>query len=157
MVSIMNNPDDIDFIIRALGFSSALLSNRLDDIKSLLNDLSRNIISSSDMSEQLKIMTKRELILKQQKDFCAIWHASDGRYKTKVPTATGGKKLIARSTQENLENLIVEHYKKLEQKPAKPCMRSIYPEWLDFKSKETSYANACNLHQDGNAILKNPR
>ena len=106
MVSIMNNPDDIDFIIRALGFSSALLSNRLDDIKSLLNDLSRNIISSSDMSEQLKIMTKRELILKQQKDFCAIWHASDGRYKTKVPTATGGKKLIARSTQENLENLI---------------------------------------------------
>lgn len=145
MVSIMNNPDDIDFIIRALGFSSALLSNRLDDIKSLLNDLSRNIISSSDMSEQLKIMTKRELILKQPKDFCAIWHASDGRYKTKVPTATGGKKLIARSTQENLENLIVEHYKKLEQKTAKPCMRSIYPEWLDFKSKETSYANACNL------------
>ena len=69
MVSIMNNPDDIDFIIRALGFSSALLSNRLDDIKSLLNDLSRNIISSSDMSEQLKIMTKRELILKQQKDY----------------------------------------------------------------------------------------
>ena len=112
---------------------------------SLLNDFNENIITSDDVSEQLEYMTKREKILNRQKSFCGIWLASDGRYKTKVPTADGGKKLIAKPTQENLENFIVEYYKKLEQKPKKPCMRSIYPEWIDFKSKETSYANACNL------------
>ena len=106
-------------------------------IESLLNDLNDNIITSDDVSEQLEYMTKREMILNRQKKFCGIWLASDGRYKTKVPTADGGRKLIAKPTQEYLENYIVEYYRKLEQKPKKPCMRSIYPEWIDFKSKES--------------------
>lgn len=137
--------NNIKLIIKALGFSPELLQNQIPAIMSLLNDLNENIITSDDVSEQLEHMTKREKILNRQKSFCGIWLASDGRYKTKVPTADGGKKLIAKPTQENLENFIVEYYKKLEQKPKKPCMRSIYPEWIDFKSKETSYANACNL------------
>lgn len=137
--------NNIELIIKALGFSPELLQNQIPAIMSLLNDLNENIITSDDVSEQLEQMTKREKILNRQKSFCGIWLASDGRYKTKVPTADGGKKLIAKPTQENLENFIVEYYKKLEQKPKKPCMRSIYPEWIDFKSKETSYANACNL------------
>ena len=137
--------NNIELIIKALGFSPELLQNQIPAIMSLLNDLNENIITSDDVAEQLEHMTKREKILNRQKSFCGIWLASDGRYKTKVPTADGGKKLIAKPTQENLENFIVEYYKKLEQKPKKPCMRSIYPEWIDFKSKETSYANACNL------------
>lgn len=137
--------NNIELIIKALGFSPELLQNQIPAIMSLLNDLNENIITSDDVSEQLEHMTKREKILNRQKSFCGIWLASDGRYKTKVPTADGGKKLIAKPTQENLENFIVEYDKKLEQKPKKPCMRSIYPEWIDFKSKETSYANACNL------------
>ena len=137
--------NNIELIIKALGFSPELLQNQIPAITSLLNDLNENIITSDDVSEQLEHMTKREKILNRQKSFCGIWLASDGRYKTKVPTADGGRKLIAKPTQENLENFIVEYYKKLEQKPKKPCMRSIYPEWIDFKSKETSYANACNL------------
>ena len=68
---------------------------------SLLNDLNENIITSDDVSEQLEHMTNREKILNRQKSFCGIWLASDGRYKTKVPTADGGKKLIAKPTQEN--------------------------------------------------------
>ena len=137
--------NNIELIIKALGFSPELLQNQIPAITSLLNDLNENIITSDDVSEQLEHMTKREKILNRQKSFCGICLESDGRYKTKVPTANGGRKLIAKPTQENLENFIVEYYKKLEQKPKKPCMRSIYPEWIDFKSKETSYANACNL------------
>ena len=129
----MNN--NINLIIKALGYSPELLKNRIPEIESLLNDLNDNIISSSDVSDQLEIMTKREIILNRQKNFCGIWHASDGRYKTKVPTADGGKKLIAKATKENLENFIVEYYKQMDAKPTKPCMRSIYTEWIDFKSK----------------------
>lgn len=65
---------------------------------SLLNDFNENIITSDDVSEQLEYMTKREKILNRQKSFCGIWLASDGRYKTKVPTADDGKKLIAKPT-----------------------------------------------------------
>ena len=134
-----------ELVIKALGFSPELLQEKFAIIESLLNDLNENIITSDDVSEQLEYMTKREMILNRQKKFCGIWLASDGRYKTKVPTTAGGRKLIAKPTQENLENYIVEYYKKLDKKPAKPCMRSIYPEWIDYKSKETSYANACNI------------
>ena len=137
--------NNTELVIKALGFSPELLQDKFAIIESLLNDLNENIITSDDVSEQLAYMTKREMILNRQKKFCGIWLASDGRYKTKVPTADGGRKLIAKPTQENLENYIVEYYKKLDKKPAKPCMRSIYPEWIDYKSKETSYANACNI------------
>ena len=112
----MDSSNNIKLIIKALGFSPELLSNRQDEIKSLLQDLSENIITSDDVSEQLEHMTRREIILNRQKKFCGIWLASDGRYKTKVPTADGGRKLIAKPTQEHLENYIVEYYKKLEQK-----------------------------------------
>ena len=145
----------IELIIKALGFSPELLQDQLSVIESLLNDLNENIITSDDVSEQLEHMTRREIILNRQKKFCGIWLASDGRYKTKVPTADGGRKLIAKPTQENLENYIVEYYKKLEQKPKKPCMRSIYPEWIDFKSKETSYSNACNLQSRWKRYFEN--
>lgn len=137
--------NNTELVIKALGFSPELLQDKFAIIESLLNDLNENIITSDDVSEQLEYMTKREMILNRQKKFCGIWLASDGRYKTKVPTTAGGRKLIAKPTQENLENYIVEYYKKLDKKPAKPCMRSIYPEWIDYKSKETSYANACNI------------
>ena len=137
--------NNTELVIKALGFSPELLQDKFAIIESLLNDLNENIITSDDVSEQLEYMTKREMILNRQKKFCGIWLASDGRYKTKVPTTAGGRKLIAKPTQENLENYIVEYYKKLDKKPAKPCMRSVYPEWIDYKSKETSYANACNI------------
>ena len=150
---LMSN--NIELIIKALGFSTELLQNHFSTVETLINDLNENIITSDDVSEQLELMTKREMILNRQKKFCGIWLASDGRYKTKVPTADGGRKLIAKSTQKNLENYIIEYYKSLEKKPNKPCMRSIYPEWLDFKSKETSYANASNIQSRWKRYFEN--
>lgn len=151
----MKQIEDNELIIKALGFSPELLTSRMDEIYSLIEDLRENIITSDDVSEQLEYMTKRETILNRQKKFCGIWLASDGRYKTKVPTSDGRKKLVAKSTQAELENYIVEYYKKLEVKPKKPCMRSIYPEWVEFKSKETSYANACNIQSRWKRYFEN--
>ena len=147
--------NNTELIIKALGFSPELLHNKISIIESLLQKLNDNIITSDDVLEQLDQMTKRERILNRQKNFCGIWLASDGRYKTKVPTPDGGRKLIAKPTQEHLENFIVEYYKNLEQKPKRPCMRSIYPEWIDFKSKETSYSNACNLQSRWKRYFEN--
>lgn len=155
----MENQDSenlvISSVLKALGYSEKLLEQHKQELKSLIADLNENIITSDDVSEQLERMTKREKILNRQKAFCGIWLATDGRYKTKVPTADGGRKLVAKATQELLENYIVEYYKKLEQKPKKPCMRSVYPEWVDYKSKETSYANACNIQSRWKRYFEN--
>ena len=114
---LMSN--NIELIIKALGFSTELLQNHFSTVETLINDLNENIITSDDVSEQLELMTKREMILNRQKKFCGIWLASDGRYKTKVPTADGGRKLIAKSTKENIENYIIEYYKSMEKKQNK--------------------------------------
>ena len=42
-----------------------------------------------------------------------------------------------------------------EQGKKTPTMHSIYPEFLDFKSKETSYANACNIQSRWNRYFDN--
>lgn len=52
--------NNIELIIKALGFSPELLQNQIPAIMSLLNDLNENIITSDDVSEQLEHMTKRE-------------------------------------------------------------------------------------------------
>ena len=141
----MEDISEIALILKAMGFSIDLLKPHIDEIALLLGDLNHNIINANDVSNQLTIMTNKEKILKRHDSFCGTWLASDGRYKTKVPTADGGRKLIAKATKEQLDNFIIEYYKNLERKPAKPCMRSVYSEWIDYKSKETSYSNACNI------------
>lgn len=141
----MEDISEIALILKAMGFSIDLLKTHIDEIALLLDDLNHNIINANDVSNQLTIMTNKEKILKRHDSFCGTWLASDGRYKTKVPTSDGGRKLIAKATKEQLDNFIIEYYKNLERKPAKPCMRSVCSEWIDYKSKETSYSNACNI------------
>ncbi len=51
--------------------------------------------------------------------------------------------------------LLVEYYKSMEQGKKTPTMRSIYLEFLDFKSKETSYATACNIQSRWNRYFEN--
>lgn len=143
-------------LLKALGFSPESLPPKLESrVSCLLEDFKKDILTASDVQEQLELMTQRERILERQKQFCGIWHASDGRYKTHVQKPDGGKKLIAKPTLENLENYIVEYYKSMEQSKKTPTMRSIYPEFLDFKSKETSYANACNIQSRWNRYFEN--
>lgn len=141
----IHSKNSIDFILNFLNIPQNIIENHESEIKTLMKKVASGTISASDMSIQLNNMSKRDEILKRQNDFCKIWQASDGRYKTKVPTANGGKKLIAKSTYEDLEKLIIKHYVSFEKESVKPCMRSIYKEWVDFKSKETTYANACNI------------
>ena len=88
---MFSTDNELKLLVKALGYSPELLKKRFSEIEILFNDLNENIISSNDVSEQLSLMTIKENILNRQKDFCGIWLASDGRYKTKVPTADGGQ------------------------------------------------------------------
>lgn len=87
-------------------------------------------------------------ILNQHKQFCKIWQATDGRFKTKLPDETrpDGKKLVTRSNREDLEKLIINWYKSRQtQKEPPQTMKTLHPEWLKYKTIESSNANAAKL------------
>ncbi len=62
--------------------------------------------------EKNEIMKNKE-ISEQHEQFCKIWHATDGRYKTKLPdkSKSNGKKMIAKKCREDLEKCIIKYYK----------------------------------------------
>lgn len=73
-----------------------------------------------------------------------IWQGNDGRWKTHLPDTTqkSGRKLIAKSTREKIEQEIINFYKSLEEAATakKLTLRSFYQTWLDYKKLQTRAA-----------------
>lgn len=67
-----------------------------------------HIIDIACVQKQIE-MTKREKILKQHK--YRVWRTSKGKWKTYLPTDDGGRVLRERSTQADLEDIIIQFYK----------------------------------------------
>ena len=88
-----------------------------------------------DVLKENSISMNKSSILTQHEQFCNIWQASDGRWKTKVPDATkpDGKRLVAKANKENLENFIVEYYQAQNENTRKSTytLKDLYPLWVD--------------------------
>lgn len=133
------------------------------EIMRLLLDLQSGNISIDDVSEEIQEMARKFDILKKHESFCKIWQATDGRWKTKLPdeNAKNKCKLVAKISREDLENFIVNWYRE-QQENLKPCLESIYDDWIVCKEKETSMANANKLiyvwkkYYDGTPIISVP-
>ena len=123
-----------------------MMININPQIAGLILDLQYGKISVDDVSEKVQEMARRIDILKKHESFCKIWQATDGRWKTKLPdeNAKSKFKLVAKTSREDLENFIVNWYREL-QETLKPCLESIYDDWIVCKEKETSMANANKL------------
>lgn len=105
------------------------------------------IINLADVLEKNEIMKNKE-ILEQHEQFCKIWQATDGRYKTKLPdeSKSSGKKMVAKTSREDLEKCIIKYYKGIQEQKENPrTMKALYPEWLKYKAVDTSKANATKL------------
>lgn len=127
--------------------NSGLNLTQKSEIEKLLSDCQCGIITSDDVSEKIQEMTRRFDILKKHETFCKIWQASDGRWKTKLPLEDNEQKkckLVAKTNKEDLENYIVNWYRE-QQEVQKPCLESLYEQWIAHKEKETSMANANKL------------
>lgn len=113
------------------------------EIMRLLLDLQSGNMSIDDVSEE---MARKYDILKKHEIYCKIWQVTDGRWKTKLPdeNAKSKFKLVAKSSKADLENFIVNWYRE-QQESLKPCLESIYDDWIVCKEKETSMANANKL------------
>lgn len=119
--------------------------------------LKHGIIDLADVLEKVEIMKNKE-ILEQHEQFCKIWQATDGRYKTKVPdeSKSNGKRIVAKTCREDLEKYIIKYYKGRQEKKENPrTMKALYPEWIKFKSVDTSKANANKLQWVWNKYYDN--
>lgn len=96
--------------------------------------LSQGIINLDEVQSMVDKM-EREHILQQHK--YNIWLASDGRWKTYVDDETkkSGRKLVPRSTKEDLEDFLVDFY---SNESDEMTIRKLYPIWLEFKWSHTN-------------------
>lgn len=70
-----------------------------------------------------------------------IWQGKDGRWRTHLPDQTqkSGRKLIAKSTREKIEQEIINYYKSIDESNSskKITLRTFYQTWLDYKKLQT--------------------
>lgn len=119
----------------------------IDEKKLLAEAMKCGIINVTDVLEKMENMKNKD-ILEQHAQFCRIWQSADGRFRTKLPDERqkNGKRLIAKTSRENLEKSIVEWYKGRETHPENAhTMECLFPKWLEYKAKDTSDANATKL------------
>ena len=91
-------------------------------------------------------MKKREEILKEHP--YDIWQGKDGKWRTYLPDAEKGRKLVKRTDQKSIEDVVIKFIKdnseekKREKIAAEITLVAIFPEWLKFKqlhTQSTSY------------------
>lgn len=88
------------------GMSDNLISVEL--LKSLTGN---GKISVDAIVTQLKLMESRQNYLDMHT--CKLWLASDGYWKTKIKESDGHYRLIKKKQKSDLEDAIIEHYKRL--------------------------------------------
>lgn len=115
---------------------------------SLLNYIlnEANIPSIDDALEDYEKMAN-STIIEKHKSFSNIWKGtgSDTRWKTYLPDNNKrGRKLIASTTKEDIENKILAYYKAHTSK--KLAFNTLYMEWLNLKRLEVSNATIARYH-----------
>lgn len=76
-----------------------------------------------------------------------VWQSeTDSKWRTHLPDEEKGRKLVKKSTKEDIENAIIKYYKSIEVKEDTAnkniTLKQIFPEWISFKSihtESTSY------------------
>ena len=89
------------------------IGNIINTNKDLLLNfaIENGIINVDNILEHVDSMKKKEIIKQHPYD---IWEASDGRWKTYIrdDTKSNNRKLVARSTQEKIYEIIIDEYNK---------------------------------------------
>lgn len=111
----------------------------IDSLEILQEAISSGIINVDSVQEQ--IMTKKhEKILKEHP--YSIWEGRDSKWRTYIYDETKPKKrrMVKRTSKENIEDFIVEEYEKEQKKKIKAdiTIRILYPEWIKYKSLQVN-------------------
>lgn len=100
--------------------------------KELLNFAIENgIIDISDIQQKIEMNERNRYI---ENHNYSIWQSKDGKFYTYLPDEkyNRGKRLIKRTTEQALNDAIVQFYKERENEP---YIEDVFDEWLDRKLK----------------------
>lgn len=129
----------------------------LSDDKLLKYAISQGIINLVDVRNDMKEKEKQRLLSKHK---YKIFQDKDGRWKTTLPDVNKtGRRLIAKTTKEKIEKVIIEYYATEEDKKIVKdlqTLREIYPVWLQYKSVKTDSGSYIRrLQNDWNRFYEN--
>ena len=104
--------------------------------------LEYNNLTVEDVLKIKDDMERKEIIEQHNNNF-SIWQGKNNRWYTYLHGDTGDRKLIAKSTLDNLEKTIVKHYREQKANPAveEITLRTLYPIWFNEKWLETNNSN----------------
>ena len=85
------------------------------------------MININDVQNCMEDMKRKELL---QKHPYKIWQGKDGEWYTKLIEGDGTKKLRHRKTLKALEDVIIEHIRKIEDCPT---IEKIFYEWMNVR------------------------
>ena len=114
-------------------------------MKELVQELEKyGIINMSDVLEQLEKMKTQELLNKHTYE---IWQGKDGKWRTYLPDAEKGRRLIKKTKRENVEKEVINYYKKEEQGKVK-TFKDCYLHWRSVHDELVSDNSVCRYETD---------
>lgn len=89
----------------------------------------------------------------------AISHGKDGRWRTWVPdkNAKDGRKKIAKSTKEKIEEAVICYYLEndVELRRKRMTLKDLYPEWMEYKKLHSSETTIPRVESDWKKYYEN--
>ena len=127
-------------------FYTIIIVNNTGGIKITLDNdilqyaITEGIIDFDDVQNKIR-MKKREYVLKNHQ--YEIWQGKNGRWYTHLPddTKKDGRRMLAKSTREKIEEAICEYYGASLVKNATLTLRKVYPLWMQSRKLEVSCMN----------------
>ena len=122
-----------------------------------LDYLQRNgMIDVDDVREKIVDKERTQILSKHP---YAISQGKDGRWRTWVPDKTKkeGRKKIAKSNREDLEEAIIRFYldTDLELRRKRMTLRELYPEWVEYKRLRCEETTISRVHSDWKKFYQN--
>lgn len=94
--------------------------------RELQNLIDNGIIDAPNIQSAIEMTRRKELLAKHRYD---IWYGSDGKWHTYLP-GTDRRVPRKRNTREELEDVIVQYYKQLEENPT---IKEVFDAWNDYQ------------------------
>lgn len=119
----------------------------MTNIDLLQEAVNAGIINLDSVQEQID-MKKKEKILKEHS--YSIWEGKDGKWRTYVfdETKAKNRRLIKRKTKEDIEDFIVKEYDRNHKGVNETTIKTLYPEWLQYKYLKVNSPNTIKRIQN---------
>ena len=103
--------------------SSFSIMNKNEILKYAIDN---DIIDLSYVQEKIEMNKRKELL---NKHYWSIGQGKDGKWRTYLPDAQKGRRMIKRNSQKELEDVVIKFYKALEEKENPKSFDDMYWHW----------------------------